>query len=92
MKPNYRLESENAEAQAMSAQLREEVLRKKNELMKEQKQIDRLTKENESNVTQVQENEKRAKAAETKLSEIKAETKMVNYSKIMIEGKKIFES
>ena len=62
----------------MSAQLREEVLRKKNELMKEQKQIDKLTKENESNLTQVQENEKRAKAAETKLSEIKAETKMVS--------------
>ena len=73
-----RLESENAEAQAMSAQLREEVLRKKNELMKEQKQIDRLNKENQSHISQVQENQKRATLAEAKLSEIKTEAKMVS--------------
>ena len=43
---NYiRLENENAEAQSMSSQLRDEVLRKKNELIKEQKQNDHLKKD-----------------------------------------------
>lgn len=70
-----RIESDNREAQAMSANLRDEVLRKKNDLIKEQKQCEALKKNLLAAETESSESEKRVAFAQKKVTELQLQTK-----------------